>query len=123
MFLEIFVSTSINLLSILIFLMVLQLREWPARQLLIGSLLSKNDVSDFFFFFFRKSRAHAIPLFLDTSVLLVHFLYYEAVCCLMHDVANQIAPSNMLDLFIKTSHVYSYNTRSSTSQNYYKKIF
>ena len=96
-----------------IFLMVLQLGEWPARQLLIGSLFSKNDVSDLYFF--SESRAHAIPLFLDTSVLPVHFLYYEVVCCLMHDAANRIAPSNILDLFIKTSHVHSYNTRSSTS--------
>ena len=74
------------------------------------------------FIFFSESRAHAIPLFLDTSVLPVQFLYYEAMCCLLHDVANQIAPSNILDLFIKTSHVHSYNTRSSTSQNYYQKF-
>ena len=74
------------------------------------------------FIFFSESRAHAIPLFLNTSVLPVHFLYYEAVCCLMHDVANQIAPSNILDLFIKTSYVHSYNTRSSTSQIYYQKF-
>ena len=96
--------------------MVLQLGEWPARQLLIGSLFSKNDVSDLYFF--SESRGHANPLFLDTSVLPV--LYYEAVCCLMHDVANQIAPSNILDLFIKPSHVHSYKTRSSTSQDYYQ---
>ena len=99
--------------------MVLELGKWPARQLLIGSLFSKNDVSDLYFFF-SESRGHANPLFLDTSVLPV--LYYEAVCCLMHDVANQIAPSNILDLFIKTSYVHSYNTRSSTSQIYYQKF-
>ena len=74
------------------------------------------------FIFFSERRAHAIPLFIDTNVLPVHFLYYEAVCCLMHDVSNQIAPSNILDLFTKTSHVHSYNTRSSTSQNYYQKF-
>ena len=100
--------------------MVLQLGEWPARQLLIGSLFSKSDVSDLYFF--SESRAHAAPLFLDTSVLPVHFLYYEALCCLMREVANQITPSNILDLFIKTSHVHSYNMRSSTSQNYNKKF-
>ena len=100
--------------------MVLQLGEWPARQLLIRSLFSKNDVSDLYFFF--ESRAHAIPLSLNTSVLPVHFLYYEAVCCLIHDVANQIAPSNILDLFMKTNHVHSYNTRSSASQNYHQKF-
>ena len=74
------------------------------------------------FIFFSERRAHAIPLFLDTSVLPVHFLSYEAVCCLMHDVSNQIAPSNILDLFTKTSHVHSYNTLSSKSQNYYQKF-
>ena len=75
------------------------------------------------FIFFSESRAHAIPLFLDASVLPVHFLYYEAVCCLMHDVANQIAPSNiLLDLFIKASHVQSCNTCPFTSQNYYQKF-
>ena len=67
------------------------------------------------FISFSERRAHAIPLFLDTSVLPVHFLYYEAVCCLMHDVSNQIAPSNILDM-------HSYNTCSSTSQNYYQKF-
>ena len=74
------------------------------------------------FIFFTENRAHAVPFSLDTSVLPLHFLYYEAVCCLMHDVANQITPSNILDLFIKTSHVHSYNTRSSTSQNYYQNF-
>ena len=101
--------------------MVLQLGEWPARQLLIGSLFSKNDVSDLYFF--QKAELMLSHYFsIDTSVLPVHFLYYEAVCCFMHDVANQIAPSNILDLFIKTSHVHSHNTRSSTSQNYYQKF-
>ena len=74
------------------------------------------------FIFFLESRAHAIPLSLNTSVLPVHFLYYEAVCCLIHDVANQITPSNILDLFMKTNHVHSYNTRSSTSENYHQKF-
>ena len=73
-------------------------------------------------YIFSEGRAHAIPLFLYTSFLPVHFLYYEAVCFLMHDVANQIAPSNISDLFIKTSHVNSYNMRSSTSYNYYQKF-
>ena len=101
--------------------MVLQLGEWPARQLLIGSLFSKNDVSDLYFS--QKAELMLSHYFsIDTSVLPVHFLYYEAVCCFMHDVANQIAPSNILDLFIKTSHVHSHNTRSSTSQNYYQKF-
>jgi len=40
----------------------------------------------------------------------------------MHDVANQIAPSKILDLFIKTNHVHSYNTRSSTSQTHHQKF-
>ena len=115
------IGISIILLSILIFLMVLQLGEWPASTALNRILILQKRYLRFIFFF-SESRAHAIPIFLDTRVLPVHFLYYKAVCCLMHDVANQIAPSNILDLFIKTSHVHSYNTRSSTSQNYYQKF-
>jgi len=44
------------------------------------------------------------------------FLYYEAVSKLMFDVQNQSAPINILKLFTKTSHIHTYNTRSSKSQ-------
>ena len=50
--------------------------------------------------------------------------YAEIFGHLMHEHAliNQIALSNILDLFTKTSHMHFYNTRSSTSQNCYQKF-
>ena len=58
---------------------------------------------------------HAIPLFLEANALPITFLYYESVSTLMHDINNNKAPANMLNLFQKTSSIHSYNTRSSTS--------
>ena len=39
----------------------------------------------------------------------------------MHDINNDKAPVNMLNLFQKTSNIHSYNTRSSTSGKFYVK--
>ena len=39
----------------------------------------------------------------------------------MHDVSTASAPINIRNLFTKTSSVHSYNTRSSTSNNFYIK--
>ena len=39
----------------------------------------------------------------------------------MHDIDNNKAPANMLNLFQKTSYINSYNTRSSTSGKFYVK--
>ena len=39
----------------------------------------------------------------------------------MHDVSTASAPINIRNLFKKTSSVHSYNTRSSTSDNFYIK--
>ena len=53
---------------------------------------------------------------LGHETVTVTFLYYEAVSKLMFDVHNQSAPINILKLFTKTSHIHTYNTRSSKSQ-------
>ena len=66
--------------------------------------------------YFTDRREHAIPLFAKAKILPVTFLYYEAVSKLMFDVHNQRAPINILKLFTKTSHIHTYNTRSSKSQ-------
>ena len=71
--------------------------------------------------YFADRRDHAIPLFLETNVLLITFLYYESVSTLMHDINNDKAPANMSNLFQKTSNIHSYNTRSSTSGTFYVK--
>ena len=64
---------------------------------------------------------HAIPLFLETNVLPITFLYYESVSALMHGINNNKAPVNMSNLFQKTSNIHSYNTRLSTSGKFYVK--
>ena len=71
--------------------------------------------------YFADWRDHAIPLFLETNVLLITFLYYESVSTLMHDINNDKAPANMSNVFQKTSNIHSYNTRSSTSGTFYVK--
>ena len=71
--------------------------------------------------YFANSRAHAVPLFNDANILPLDFLYYESISNLMHDINNIIAPVNISNLFVSTSSVHYYNTRSSTSRNYYIK--
>ena len=39
----------------------------------------------------------------------------------MHDINNDKAQANMLNLFQKTSNIHSYNTRSSSSGKFYVK--
>ena len=39
----------------------------------------------------------------------------------MHDVSNDVIPSQLKDLFIPTVKIHSYNTRSSVSDNFYIK--
>ena len=51
----------------------------------------------------------------------IKFPYYESIANLMFDVRNTTAPSNIQDLFQDISNVHSYNTRSSTSNNFYTK--
>jgi len=46
---------------------------------------------------------------------------YESIATLMFDVRNRTAPSKIQDLFQDVSNVHSYNTRSSTSNNFYTK--
>ena len=81
---------------------------------------SKNERFDLYILQ-KKKTDHAIPLFVDADVLPVKFLYFESVCCLMYDVRNKTAPSNILNLFTDTSKTRTYNTRSSTSNKFYIK--
>ena len=71
--------------------------------------------------YFADWDDHAIPLFREANVLLITFLYYESVSTLMHDINNDKAPANMLNLFQKTSNLHLHNTRSSTSGKFYVK--
>ena len=71
--------------------------------------------------YFTKKNEHTIPLFINAKLLPLNFLYYKTLSELMHDVNTASAPINICNLFTKTSRVHSYNTRSSTSDNFYIK--
>ena len=55
------------------------------------------------------------------QTLPIHFLYYKLLAETMHDVSNNVIPSQLKDLFIPTVKIHSYNTRSSVSDNFYIK--
>ena len=76
-----------------------------------------------YFIHFAKPRDHAIPLFINTKILPINFLYYQLLAETMSDVRNNLVPTNIqeLYLFLPLSHVHSHGTRSSTSQNFYIK--
>ena len=71
--------------------------------------------------YFAKKNEHTIPLFINAKLLPLNFLYYKTIYELMHDVSTATVPINICNLFTKTFRVHSYNTRSSTSDNFYIK--
>ena len=105
---------ALKLSCVLLFWNTVFIRSCPSKLL----KLQKRALR---FIFFADYSEHAIPLFLDAQVLPIKFLYYESIANLMFDVRNTSAPSNIQDLFQDISNVHSYNTRSSTSNNFYTK--
>ena len=73
------------------------------------------------FICFADGYDHAIPIFLRAKILPIHFLYYKLLPETMHDVNNDVIPSQLKDLFIPTAKIHSYNTRSSVSNNFFIK--
>ena len=79
------------------------------------------------FIHFAKPRDHAIPLFINTKILPINFLYYQLLkknqllAETMSDVRNNLVPTNIQELFLPLSRVHSYGIMSSTSQNFYIK--
>ena len=73
------------------------------------------------FIYFSDHNEHTIPLFVHAHILTLKFVHYESIANLMFDVRNRTAPSNIQDLFQDISNVYSYNTHSSASNNFYTK--
>ena len=73
------------------------------------------------FIHFAKPCDHAIPLFINTKILPINFLYYQLLSETTSDVRNNLVPTNIQELFLPLSCVHSYGTRSSTSQNFYIK--
>ena len=73
----------------------------------------------FIYLYFSEQNQHTIPLFIDASVLLLKFLYYELLANLMFEIRHRNAPGNIQDLFQEISDIHSYNTRSSVLNNFY----
>ena len=71
------------------------------------------------FIYFSDRRDHAIPLFLNAHILPINFMHYKLLAETMHDVSNDLVPSNLKDLFVPTAKIHSYSTRASTSNNFY----
>ena len=57
--------------------------------------------------YFVDRKEHAIPFFVNAKILLITFLFYEAVCKSMFDVYNDSAPSNIAKLFTRTSNIHN----------------
>ena len=57
------------------------------------------------FMYFVDRKTHAIPLFLDAKILPVSFLYYRSTAVLLHDIHTNLAPKNLVNLFVIVSDV------------------
>ena len=66
-------------------------------------------------FYFRNNREHAIPLYVYSNILPVDMLYFKSIASLMHDINNQSAPLNLINLFDRVDSVHSYRTRSAST--------
>ena len=71
------------------------------------------------FFYFSDGRDHAIPLFLNAHILPINFMHCKLLAETMHDVSNDLVPSNLKDLFVPTAKTHSCNTRASVSRNFF----
>ena len=70
---------------------------------------------------FAKLCDHAIPLFINTRILPINFLYYQLLAETISDVSSNLVPTIIQELFLPLSWVHSYSNRLSTSQNFYIK--
>ena len=46
-------------------------------------------------------------------------MHYKLLTKTMHDLSNDLVPSNLKDLFVPTVKIHSYNTQASVSKNLY----
>ena len=71
------------------------------------------------YIYFSDRCVHAIPLFLNAHILPINFTHCKFLAETMHDVTNDLVPSNLKDLFVPTAKIHSYNTQASVSKNFY----
>ena len=57
-----------------------------------------------------------VKTFLHLTVKNVHEFHCFDV---MHDLSNDLVPSNLKDLFVPSAKIHSYNTQASVSKNFY----
>ena len=58
-------------------------------------------------------KHNAVPLFLNSKVFPRSFIYFDWLCNIMWDVANNSAPENIKRAITRISEVHSYSTRST----------
>ena len=71
--------------------------------------------------FFLNSTHSAVPLFTETEILPVTLLYFYSTAQLMYDVNHNFAPTNISNIFTQVKDIHNYDTRFSSSENYYIK--
>ena len=69
--------------------------------------------------YFSDRRAHAIPLFVRSAVLLLNMLYFKYSFTLMHDISNNRATSKISELFVRSNMIHPHYTRFSAAGNFY----
>ena len=69
--------------------------------------------------YFTDCKQHAVPLFLNSKVFLLSLIYFDCLCSIMWDVANNSVPENIKRAFTRISEVHSYPTRSSLNDDFY----
>ena len=68
---------------------------------------------------FAPSRSHAAPFFIQSNIMPITMLYFKLCSTVMLNVYNNLAPHKITHLFTPSQEKHTYNTRSSSSGNYY----
>ena len=84
-----------------------------------GEKLLKLQKHALTFIYFSDFKQHAVPLFIEASVLPLKFSFIKITAHLMYDVSHKIAPSRIQKQFQDISNIHPHYTRSSASNNFY----
>ena len=64
-----------------------------------------------------QKRAHSVPFVNLSNIFPLHQTYFKTICSFMHDFVNDLAPSNISELFSYSSEKHYHYTRSSAAGN------
>ena len=70
---------------------------------------------------FVQSQQHVVPFFLSYNFLPIHMIYFQRTANLMYDIANEVSPILIQNLFKKSNYVHNYSTRSASRGEFYVK--